>query len=101
MSYNKRRTKRTRESFSNIISPATPTIANTSTIANTPTKPTKKIRTRSPSGIDDINNTLDKLFRQNMKIFAMMEEVLVRVRRLEEDSGEIVDREFIKVITLI
>lgn len=98
MSYNKRRTKRTRESFSNIISPTTPTTANTSTIANTPIKPTKKIRTRSPSGIDDINNTLDELFRQNAKILTMMEEVLERVRRLEEDSGEVVDREFIKVI---
>lgn len=95
MSHNKRRIKRTRESFSNIISPITPT---TSTIANTPTTPTKKIRTRSPSGIDDINNTLDELFRQNAKILAMMEEVLERVRRLEEDSGEVVDREFIKVI---
>ena len=101
MSYNKRRTKRTRESFSNIISPTTSTIANTSTIVNTPTKPTKKIRTRSTSGIDDVNNTLDELFRQNTKILAMMEEMLERVRRLEEDSGEIVDREFIKVIILI
>ena len=99
MSYNKRRTKRTRESFSNIISPTTP---NTSTIANTPTtptKPTKKIRTRSPSGTDDINNTLDELFWQNTKILAIIEEVLERVRRLEKDSE--VNREFIKVITLI
>lgn len=98
MSYNKRRIKRTRESFSNIISPTTSNISNTSTIANTPTTPTKKIRTRSPSGIGDINNTLDELFRQNAKILVMMEEVLDRVRRLEEDSGEVVDREFIKVI---
>lgn len=92
MSYNKRKFKRTRNSFSNIISPSTPTIANT------PTTPTKKIRTRSPSGVDDINNTLDELLRQNAKILAMMEEVLERVRKLEEGSGDVVDGEFIKVI---
>jgi hypothetical protein len=95
MSYNKRRFKRTRESFSNIISPAT---ASTSAIANTPTTPTKKIKTRSPSGINDIKNTLDELFRQNSKILAMMEEVLERVCKLEEGSEDVVDREFIKVI---
>lgn len=92
MSYNKRKFKRTRNSFSNIISLSTPTIANT------PTTPTKKIRTRSPSGVDDINNTLDELLRQNAKILAMMEEVLERVCKLEEGSGDVVDGEFIKVI---
>ena len=91
MSYNKRRFKQTRESFSNIITPTTPTIANT------PTTPTKKIRTRSPSGIDDINHTLDEIFRQNARILAIMEEVLDRVRKLEEGSEE-VDKDFIKVI---
>jgi len=93
MSNNKRKFVKTRESFSNIIS-GTTTPAPTSS---------KKKRKTQPSGSqggsegDGIQTILEEILRQNSKMNGKIDELLGRVRIIEENFLN-VDKAFIKVI---
>jgi len=92
MSNNKRKFVKTRESFSNIISGTT-----------TPAPTSKKKRKTQPSGSqggsegDGIQTILEEILRQNSKMNGKIDELLGRVRIIEENLLN-VDKAFIKVI---
>jgi hypothetical protein len=107
MSNNKRKFVKTRESFSNIISGADPfsTIRAPTSTTPAPTASTskKKRKTQPISGSqggsegDGIQTILEEILRQNSKMNAKIDELLGRVRIIEENLLN-VDKAFIKVI---
>jgi len=90
MSNNKRKFVKTRESFSNIIS-------GTTTPAPTSKKKRKPSGSQGGSEGDGIQTILEEILRQNSKMNGKIDELLGRVRIIEENLLN-VDKAFIKVI---